>query len=70
MFEDFGVDPGKVFVQVSMVLVPAVWATLRVLAHRRGASAWPWLGLIWGVPLVGAVVALLAVRAPRTTSPA
>ena len=70
MFEDFGIDPFKVIVQMAVVLLPAVWATLRVLANRRGVSALLWLGLIWFVPLLGAVAALSLVRGPRLTSPA
>lgn len=65
MLEDFGVDPVKMLVQVLIVLVPAVWATLRVLKNRRGMAALPWLGLVWFAPLVRPVAALLMVRGSR-----
>jgi len=58
----FGVDLHKFAFQAIIFLVPAIWATLRVVRNRTGAAVPLWLILVWFLPLVGALLALIIVR--------
>lgn len=66
MFNQFGVDPGKFLFQVLIVMIPAIWATVRVARSSSGSALAGWLFLIWFVPFIGPVLALLGVRAARS----
>lgn len=65
MLEQFGVDPWKFVVQLAIYLVPAIWATWRVVARREGMSLVWWVLLIWFLPIMGPVLSLIAVRGPK-----
>ena len=58
----FGVDPHKFAIQSIIYLVPAIWATIRVVRNRTGAAVPVWLLLVWFLPLIGAILALIIVR--------
>ena len=61
----FGVDLQKFAFQGIIYLVPAIWATVRVARNRAGAAVPFWLLLIWFLPMLGAVLALIIVRKPE-----
>jgi hypothetical protein len=61
----FGVDLNKFILQSLIFLIPAVWATIRVTRNRTGAALPMWLILVWFVPLIGAILALIIVRKPE-----
>jgi thiol:disulfide interchange protein len=58
----FGVDLQKFALQGIIFLVPAIWATVRIASNRTGAAVPLWLLLIWFLPLIGAILALIIVR--------
>ena len=68
MFQQFGVDPWKFVIQLAIYLIPAIWATRRVVARREGVSLASWVLLIWFVPIVGPLLALIAVRGPKRSN--
>lgn len=43
-------------------IVGSVWASARAINHTQGAATPLWLALIWLVPCIGAVLALIAIR--------
>ena len=58
----FGLDLHKFFIQATLYLVPAIWATIRVVRNRTGAAVPLWLILVWFLPLIGGLLALIIVR--------
>ncbi|MGC3991285.1 MAG: hypothetical protein QM796_16710 [Chthoniobacteraceae bacterium] len=62
MFEQFGIDIGKALLQTAIYFIPAIWATIRVVRLRSGASVPCWLLFVWIIPLIGPLIALLTVR--------
>lgn len=65
LFSTFGISPLKVAIQSLIWLVPAIWASIHVTRNRSGTSLPLWLILIWILPLIGAVLALIIVRIPN-----
>gem|GEM_PF-2127447 len=61
-FSRFGVDLHKFVFQAIVFLVPAIWATFRVVRNRTGSAVPLWLILVWFLPLVGPLLALIIVR--------
>jgi len=61
----FGVAPHKFVLQSLIFLLPAIWASIRIVRNRCGAALPLWLILVWIVPVFGAVVALIIVRNPQ-----
>jgi hypothetical protein len=65
MIRDTGVAPDKLFVQlfvVMLILLPSVFAMVRVLRSRSGTSLWLWMLGIWVFPILGPATAFLFVR--------
>jgi hypothetical protein len=62
----FGVSWYKFAIQSIIFLLPAIWATFRVVRNRTGAAVPLWLILVWFLPLIGALLALIIVRKPET----
>jgi len=61
----FGVDLHKFVLQSLIFLVPAIWATIRIVRNRSGAAVPFWLIFVWIIPVFGAVVALITIRNPQ-----
>jgi hypothetical protein len=69
----FGVEPFKLMVQLILssvvFVVPATVASVKVVRHYRSFGArLLWLSLIWCLPVVGAVTALIWVPRNRVES--
>jgi len=62
----FGVNPYKFFLQSLIFLVPAIWATIRIVRNRSGAALPLWLIFVWIVPVFGPGVALIVIRKHQT----
>lgn len=65
MFQQFGISPEKFFIQMLLYLSLSVPATVRVLRSRRNRSVAFWMVIIWLVPVVGSIFALLLVWPER-----
>jgi len=66
----FGVDLTKLITQLLLVsvvfLIPAIIASARVVNHYRSTTVrLLWLSLIWMLPIVGAVTALIRIPGSR-----
>ncbi len=60
--QQLGVDPLKFFIQITIWLVPTIWALIRILRHRLGISRIPWILFILWVPILGAILTLIFLR--------
>jgi len=65
MFEDFGINPGKFFIQMLVVLGLSMLATVRVLRCRPNRPVAFWILIIWLVPVLGSILALMLVWPQR-----
>jgi len=66
MLFQFGVDPLKFAIQSIIFLLPTIWATLRVIQFRSGVRLAGWLFVVWFVPFIGAILALVMANTPKT----
>jgi hypothetical protein len=65
MFQDFGISPGKFLIQTLIFLSLAILATVRVLRCRPSRPVAFWMIVIWLVPVLGSIIALLLVWPER-----
>ncbi|PTX98188.1 hypothetical protein DB345_04970 [Spartobacteria bacterium LR76] len=65
MFQDFGINPGKFFIQMLVVIGLSILATVRVLRCRANRSIAFWIIIVWLVPVLGSIFALLLVWPKR-----
>jgi len=57
----FGGIPEGIF-GLFLFLWASIWATRRVVSNLEGAAVPAWLALIWLVPCLGGILALVAVK--------
>jgi len=66
--EDFGITPEKIIAQLGIwflfvsILVIQAWASYKVVRTYSGAAIPLWLLLIWLLPPIGAIFALISLN--------
>ncbi len=66
--DTYGVDLGKLLIQLAIWIVPIFIGVRHVVPRRQGAALFGWLFLIALLPIIGTVLALVLVRGPKVSS--
>jgi hypothetical protein len=72
-FSQFGIDTFKIFIQLFLAFIfigiPTIYATVEIVRSYHSATAiLLWLVLIWFIPIIGPLSAILSVRAQQEHS--